>query len=134
MLRFDNRKSVGTITIEKVVTEYDIESVIVTAFEGGSNYWMMLDRENKPEWEEKPKDEPVSTWATKLLIEGKSIKLCDAEETEDDSDWILTLEKLLKGIQMNTEKRPFDSNLDDMDATTADCIVQYALFGRIVFG
>lgn len=130
MLNFDDKKVVGTV--KKAVTESDVENIMVTAIEGGSNYWMGIDN-TTPEWADKPKEEPISTWATKLLIEGKSVKFYDREQEMDSEDWILTLEKLLKGYELNCEKRPWDSDLDNSDAETADCIVQYALFGKLVF-
>jgi len=133
MLEFSDDVVVGTIQIEKQITENDIDNIICSSFEGGSNYWMQLDN-TTPEWKEKPKGEPLSTWATKLILEGKKVKVCDIEETEDDSKWIITLEKLLDGIKLNSVHRPFDADLENMDADTADCIVQYALFGKLVFG
>jgi hypothetical protein len=132
MLEFDKNKVVGTITINKNVSETDIENIIVSSFEGGSNYWMGLDNTGE-EWEQKPKGEPLSTWATNLLLEGKSIKLYDIHEEEDDSNWILTLDKLIKGIELNSINRPWDADLENGDASTADCIVQFALFGKVVY-
>ncbi len=129
MLEFSD-KVIGTVTVQKQITESDIENIVVTAFEGGCNYWMGLIRTK--EWEDKPKNEPLSTWATKLLIEGKTIKLYDIED--DEEGWELTLEKVLKGIELNVVNRPFDCDLEDFDAYTADCIIQYALFGEIVYG
>jgi hypothetical protein len=129
MLEFSD-KVIGTVTVQKQITESDIENIVVTAFEGGCNYWMGLIRTK--EWEDKPKNEPLGTWATKLLIEGKTIKLYDIED--DEEGWELTLEKVLKGIELNVVNRPFDCDLEDFDAYTADCIIQYALFGEIVYG
>ncbi|OME54030.1 hypothetical protein BSK59_15730 [Paenibacillus odorifer] len=133
MLTFDKKKVVGTAVIKKPITEEDVETIIVTSFEGGSNYWMGLDVQNE-DMQAKPKGEPWSTWSAKLLIDGKSIKLYDIEDEEDDSQWILTLEKLIKGYQLNCENRPHDCDLDQGDATTSDCIVQFSLFGQVVYG
>lgn len=132
MLEFDKKKVVGTVTIKKELTETDIENIIVTAFEGGSNYWMGLDNSSE-DMQAKPKGEPYSTWITKLILEGKSVKLFDIEESDDDSDWVITLEKLIKGFELNYVNRPHDNDLENGDATTADCILQYALFGEIVY-
>ena len=46
----------------------------------------------------------------------------------------LTLERLLVGIQKNAEERPWDCDLENYDATTCDCIIQYALYDEIIFG
>lgn len=130
-LQFDEKKVVGTATITKNITEKDVENIMVTAIEGGIGYWACL-HNDKPEWKDKPKTEPSSMWATKLLIEGKEVIFTDTEEEE--GEWVLTLEKLIKGYQLNCVERPFDCDLEQGDATTADCIVQYALFDKVVYG
>lgn len=132
MLEFTD-KVVGTAIIEKPLTENDIENIIVNALEGGSNYWVGVDNTGEL-WEGKPKDEPVSTWATKLIIDGKSVKLFDIEEEADDSEWTITLDKLLKGYAQNCKERPHDCDLENSDAVTVDCILQYALFEELVYG
>lgn len=132
MLEFDDKKIVGVAMIKKNLTESDIENIIVTSFEGGSNYWMGLDVSSE-DMKAKPEDEPWSTWSTKLLIEGKSIKLFDVEGDDDDSEWVLTLKKIIKGYELNCVNRPFDCDLEQGDATTSDCIIQFALFGKIVY-
>lgn len=65
-----------------------------------------------------------------ILEMGKTIWFCDDEMGEV---YDLTLDKLLCGIQMNCEYRPSDCDIDDGDAETMDCIIQYALFGEILF-
>lgn len=138
MLKFGD-KVVGYAKVELPLKESDIENIMVTAIEGGINYWAGLDNTAEA-WAERPKDEPLSMWATKILIDGGSVKFYDVEgggeleEEEDDSEWILTLDKLLAGFAQNYKERPHDNDLEQGDATTADCIIQYALFGQIVFG
>ncbi len=130
MLEFTDNV-VGKVIVEIDITENDIENIIVTSFEGGSNYWMGLDN-SRSEWKDRPEDEPHSTWATKLLLDGKSVFVYDIED--DKEEYELTLEKILNGIRQNAKERPFDSDLEKGDATTSDCIVQYALFGEVVYG
>ncbi len=124
MLEFSNK----VVNVLMGITEADIENVVVSSFECGSNYWLGLDN-SKPEWNDKPKGEPVATWATKLLIEGKEIHLYDIEDNNDK--WILTLEKLYEGIKLFQADKHSDK--DDWDSIDADCIIQYALFSEIVY-
>jgi hypothetical protein len=131
MLTFDKKRIVGEIQVSIEITESDIENIIVTAWEGGTNYWMGLEN-SYPEFDNKPKDEPISTWSTKILLEGKTIHLYDKEYTNEK--WELTLEKLFKGITLNKINRQNNSDLNNIDANTADCIVQYALFDDIIYG
>lgn len=120
------------IQIEKTVTAQEIEDIMVTALEGGIGYWACL-LDDEPEFENKPKNIQTSQYAVELLLLGKTIKFQDAEDDEGEI-WELTIEKLLAGIAQNTKERPHDCNIEDGDDITADCIVQYALFGEIVYG
>jgi hypothetical protein len=133
MLEFSD-KVIGHCKIE--VTESDIENIIVTSFEGGSKDWMGLDN-STPEWEDQPKDEPNSTWATKLILEGKEVTVYDIEDEttvdDDGNPLTITLDKLLKGIAKNYKERPHDCSMETGDSTTADCIVQYAVFDEVVY-
>ena len=132
MIEFSDNNVVRVISIPIKVTEFDIENIITSSFEGGSNHWMGIDN-SQEEWKNKPANEPLSTWATKILIEGDFIKLYDIEEIEDSSNWVLTMNKLFNGIKQNAIERPFDADLKDMDGTTADCIIQYSLFERVIY-
>jgi hypothetical protein len=134
MIQFGNA-IVGEVEITKKIqlTENDIETIIVNGLEGGINYWAGLDSHKNSMWlETKPKDEPISTWATKKLIENGKIILHDIEAPEETE--VLTLEKLINGYRLNCIERPEDCNIEIGDASTYDCIIQYALFGEIVYG
>jgi hypothetical protein len=41
---------------------------------------------------------------------------------------------LSNGIKLNAIHRPHDADPDRGDATTCDCIIQYAMFGKVVYG
>lgn len=133
MLEFSRKKVVGSVNIVKELTEADIETIIVNGFEGGIGYWGGVDNTGSL-WADKPKGEPVSTWATKLILEGHSVKLYDVEEEDDDESWTLTLDKILKGYAQNFVERKFDNDIENGDATTYDCIIQYSIFGEVVYG
>lgn len=122
-----------TIQIEKKITYDDLENILVTALEGGINYWAGIENQ-LPDWNDKPKDMPLSQYALEILISGKTIKFFDTLNSDNDIDWILTLEKLLNGIKLNCQNRPDDCDINNGDALTADCIIQYALFNNIIYG
>lgn len=123
-----------TITIEKTIKAEDIENIITTGLEGGIGYWACLLNIGK-DWDNEPEDIPCSQYATELLLLGKPLHFADAEGDDDDEVvWELTIDKLLSGIKQNAEERPQDCDLDNIDSTTADCIIQYALFGEVVYG
>ncbi len=128
MLEFTDRV-VGTVNVPIDITESDIECIIVGSFEGGSS-WFIVDNTTEV-WSNKPKGEPVSTWATKILIDGGIVRLCDTYD--DDTMLDLTLDKVLEGIKLNNTKRPKCSDKDNWDATDYDCIIQYALLGEVEY-
>ena len=128
------KKLSWTIQISKTITAEGIENIIVDAFEASDmGNWALLDN-SAPIWEDKPKGMPTSQYAVEIILNGGELKFQDVEETEDDLDWTLNLEKLLNGIQLNAEQRPDDCDLDNADGNTIDCIMQYAILGEIVFG
>jgi hypothetical protein len=130
MLTFSSN-IIGVATIQHNVTEKDIESIMVGGIEGGIGYWAVLNNVGE-NWRDKPSDEPSSICSTKLLLEGKEVEYYDTED--EDDRWNLTLEKLINGYELNLKQRNWDSSIENGDASTCDCIIQYALFGKIVFG
>jgi hypothetical protein len=120
-----------TITIEKkfhvVLSEEDINDLLTTAFEGGINSWCGEVIIN--EVEKFPR-----MFASDVISHEGTLTLCDSET---DDKWELTLDKFLKGVKWYCETYNIISTedlMDNHDATTADLIVQYALFDEIVFG
>lgn len=124
-----------------------IIDVLATGLEGGINYWACLDNTTK-EWESarnKVKQETNDNYVIEdvmyeLLINGNGVKFEDAEQEEDSSDWILTMDKLLNGIEQWCEIKnirhfeKYYDNSNDFDCCDADCIYQLALFNDVIFG
>lgn len=113
----------------------EITDIMVGAIEGGISYWgymkgYRLDNEVEEIRHGKPEGEPISTWSAYLLLKGATLFIQDQESS---SIWDLTLDKLTKGIQLNHENRTM-SNPNDYDANDCDAIIQYSVFGEIVFG
>lgn len=113
-----------------VVTKEDVDDIVCCALEGGITYWC-----NKAEVVE---DDYYGEYASEQISRGGSLRLYDREE---DETYLLTLEKLLNGIRLACrdgygEEWIDGENLDccQIDCEAADTIVQYALFGELVFG
>ena len=114
-----------------IVTQGDVDDIMVCALEGGINYWCSS--------AEVVEDEYYGEYASDQISRGGSLRLYDSE---DDEEYILTLDKFLKGIKLAVNdgygKDWFgdDGWLDTMniDGEAADVIVQMALFGEVVFG
>ena len=123
---------VHEVTIRKRYSDDDISNIVCTALEGGIGYWARLDNTDEEIWF--ADDRATSEIATDLLLSGQWIKFEDAEDEDDSTDWLLNLDKLLRGIAMAIENGDWDGDLDTIDATAADCVFQYALFNEVVYG
>lgn len=116
-----------TYLITTSVSIETLENIVVTALEGGIGYWAVLDNTTKI-WDKYDYcDLPCSQAAFELLYNGESLRFYD---TEDETEvWHLTWKKLIKGVELFGGVKE-----EDIDAIVADQIIQYALFGKIVFG
>jgi len=126
-----------TINLELYLNEWDIEAIVVTALEGGIGHWACLDNTGI-EFKNAPKDEPVSITATKILLDGGTLKF---DDTESDDRWDLTLAMLIEGIKTFWDGHDHNGVIrnscldgDELDASDANFIFQFAMFGDIVFG
>ena len=54
-------------------------------------------------------------------------------DIEEDRKHLLTRDKLLRGIAQYINNGG-DADPDDWDAISADCIMQYAIFGEVIYG
>ena len=117
------------------VSNEDIDDIVSTALEGGINYWC-YDAEVVGEY--------LGEYASDQISRGGTLKLYDAES---DDVWELDKPKLLEGISkaitngilLEYEWAKFDNEIITLDtyqvdAEVADAIIQYALFGKLVFG
>lgn len=111
------------------VDNQDIADLLVTAFEGGINYWCRKIRiKTYPE-----SLEDKNMMASDILAHGSVLTLYDAESSDK---WELTLDKFLTGLKKhleNSEYPTMEALMDSYDANDADCIIQYALFNEQVF-
>lgn len=134
---FDPKVDVGSFKATVKVNAEQVQNIICTALEGGIGYWAGVDN-SKEDFKDKPKEIPLCDWVTILLLDGRIVYFFEADTGEMDAEDLqykeLTLDKLIEGVRLNHVNRPHDNDLDNMDASTADCIIQYALFNEIVYG
>ena len=123
------------ITIQQSFTKNDLLNIMTTGLEGGIGYWACLNNDT-PEFDEFDKLKMLlSERVAEILWRGGSVELFDTDYNYNDADkWELTLEKVVKGIIkfMETDSKTFE--IDDLDALDCDKIIQYGLFGELVFG
>ena len=130
------------INNSRIVIEHDGElfsDILCTALEGGSNYWIETIKFLPPY--NKPKGCSVSEYATSELNAGNTIQIVDVDNEHHD----LTMGDLIIGIKRWAHRHPNHvsiitehgkSELDvgNIDASDADAILQYSLFGKLMFG
>lgn len=113
------------------LTQQDVDDIMVGALEGGINYWCR---------EAEVVGDYLGEYASDQISRGGKLILHDAESSDK---WELDLEKFLNGMKLwvqngddNYGAVQKDGTVDtcQIDAEMADLIVQYALFGEVVFG
>lgn len=143
---YDKRRElyVGEITVPVKYNYYDLECIIITALEGGINYWVGKYRIDHPDGK-KPESRDIATseWAFDALRRGGSVWF-KAREEEGGDEGTLTFEGLIKGLNMFVEHRVSQSkanfieggglDVGNIDADDADGIIQFSTFNEWIFG
>lgn len=121
------------------VPEQAIEDNLVSALEGGSNYWAQMGsmRNKKP-----MRGNPNKCVDTKYLpsyittpLSEDGILLIYVEDTGITHE--LTRAKIMEGLKVMADKYPKhfgDLLAEDGDSTTGDVFLQCALFGEVRYG
>lgn len=107
------------------LTKENIDDLMVCALEGGINYWC--------DYVEVIQCPEKYGYASDVISMGGSLMVHVSFPNEKHE---LTLEKFMKGVEYACNLFNFNDAeelMDNHDAETADVIVQYALFGEIVF-
>jgi len=128
----DGKQSTDNIfdKMEENEMNTNLDGILCTALEGGINYW--CDKAEVVDGDYKG-----AKFASDCVSRGGSIKfhIID-EEDEAIRPEILTKELLIKGIRMaaNYRGKTVERFLDDVpDAGEADMVIQFAVFGELIF-
>ena len=105
------------------VTDEHLDSILVGCFEGGSNYWIQRVEVAKDDYKGKK-------YASECVAAGGELFITT---TEGDKH-LLTKESLINGLQLYLDESKHKNWPDGGDAQTDDLILQYALFGEVVYG
>lgn len=118
------------------LTQQDIDDIMVAALEGGINYWCSEASVEGGKY--------LGEYASEQISRGGTLLLYDFEE---EAYRKLDLEKLLNGFKLWVESGgdqygavqgeaggAIVVDCGEIDAGCADEIVQYALFGEVVYG
>jgi len=128
------------IIVKTEIASTHIEDIIVTALEGGSNYWYQL---GKMPTDLPSKGQPLAIRITEYVMKGGVIPIYDYEESdgEDEGEWTklgdISRKSISNGITkcMQNKGRAIGNIMSGRyDANDADIVFQYIVMGEIVFG
>ena len=118
------------IEVTLKLTEDNIDDILVTAFEGGINYWA-----DSVEFV----GEPLGEYASRHLARGGNLRVHDSEE----NIWHdLKFEDFCRGFRTWLESggdiygaiSTVNIDTGEIDADCADAIIQYSIFGDVIYG
>ena len=129
----DSKKKVAEVHAEIVVdlTQEDVDDIMSGALDGGITYWCCKCEVVGGEY--------LGEYASEQISRGGVLRLYDAES---DDTWDLDIEKFVQGFRLWLENgddlygavTKLGVDTSEIDGEMADMIVQYALFGEIIFG
>lgn len=123
-----------SVDVPLVFTKEDLIGIVSGAIESGIGYWACISGVfacGTPTSEGRGDNDFYSEWLPKQMIEGKGIVILDRED--DSEGGVLTLPKLLNGIRLHHINNP-RADKEMYDAGDYDCIIQLAVFGKLVYG
>jgi len=117
------------------VQQSDLDNILATCFEGGSNYWINKVQVVDEDYKGCRYSNEVVSHVGKLDIHTDFIH-------NSGEIFELTKHKLVKGVQKWYEKYHYprhkevqdEFHMFDWDAGDSDIILQYALFNEVVYG
>lgn len=125
------------LMIPHTISEEDISDLFSAAWNGGINYWA-VDYKLPEDFVPSPKNECLVEKMTECIKLGGTVKIAEDPEEEGNSEdfkWYdLTLETLTKGFELYFARPDATTEVGDWDSEVSDIIMQYALFGEIVYG
>lgn len=124
-----------------LLTSEQRESMVITALEGGSNYWYLISDES---WDlistHKRTGRSFSESAWDAIKAGETLEIWDVEAEEAEENKLLgriNIESIRIGEKQMLKQSPSHmGNLlsGDWDAETADVWFQYCVLGSIIYG
>lgn len=121
----------GFIQNIKTISKEVLECLLVTAFEGGSMWFITKVIPNR-DWMEKK--ENFTDFLTRMFMEVDGYEL-RIYSNDDEEELLGTL--TYQGIEEAFEKNPIEYGLfidGGYDADSADTIMQFAVMGELVYG
>jgi len=121
------------------ISDYRAADLLCNAFEGGSNYWYMINETVKPSIEAKPWGDEYTPSYISVPFSTDGFLLIGDMEDEDAEPRRLDRKAIAQGKRiMETDERYSryfaDVLNENDDAETGDVFLQLCLFGEVVYG
>lgn len=110
------------------ITEETIENIMSALLE--DEKWSIHQDNDQSNWSNKPLGIYQDEWATNLLLHGETLMLTD--KRNKNSLYSMTLEDLYDGIFFSL-KGGNSSLFQNVTNETADTIIQYSIFKRLLY-
>lgn len=155
-LKWNKTCAIIKSTIQVKITKEDVSDIICSAVNGGVGYWAAVSADDNDYSEAKKhlveqgadlKDVCFEEVFAQILFDGKELEVTDIEK---DKTYLLSLEKLFIGLRAAIEEGYYSHynwfvpdgdgfgewqlNCCQIDSEVADIIVQFSLFGEVLFG
>lgn len=112
-----------------------IDDQLITAFEGGSNYWYNIPNTNVAAPDGFIRNEEINYEFLDKVYQGATLVVEDIEDhTELGELNMTTIKRGLEIMSANHENHFSDMMEETGDATTADVFFQLCVMGKIVYG
>jgi len=118
--------------LEIEINDELLQDVIITALEGGSNYWYLLKNFGE-HYTDKEDGITTTEHIAKQIVTNPMYKLTIYDIETDEVLGIITQSKFKKALQECNDQRDIIIN-GSFDAGDADIIFQMAVMGEIQFG
>ena len=122
-LRFQINIEKLAVSIYGEVPDIDIDDVLTTAFEGGSNYWINEVKVVDGDYKGKG-------FASEVVSRGGELILV----VDNENDITVNKYKMIDGFRRYQERYGKKFDMEQHDANDADNLLQLAVFGELTFG
>lgn len=133
------------VKVEYKLSAKDVSLLLATALEQGSRYWMEVagrDQRVKPlNFANTEAADESFTHLSFPMNEGGSIRIIDLEESDDKKtvSYLLDLHRIQRGFRRMANDKTYAFRFQniakgDYDATDADVFLQFAVFGKVIYG
>jgi hypothetical protein len=131
------KKTTFELTYKKEILLSIIDDMLITALEGGSNYWYILDHTKVETPENFKRNKDIDKEWLDKIYQGSSIDIFDLENP-DEKLGELNVENINKGLRLieNIKDKYLLKCIlqEEYDAGDADNFFQYIVLGEITFG